>query len=267
VKTIVKAGLLTAALIVGVGGWWWQRNTGVALRGKIAGLQTTRNETVAENEHLHRISAGRQEEKSAEVVRSEIEKTRQEIAQSERLWQRLAKAPAATPHAQHFTENRDPEKGPVRIKDFRDVGQATPGAAFQTVIWALATENYSALVPLLRISPNGHEKLRAMVARMDAAGQKRFDPAEKIVGLLLARDFLDQDGYEIGAATEPDVTGQVKLSVLRVRSGNQNKQEKKLPLVRGPSGWQLPITDKLIDDIPRYLESLSMFVPPAKSGG
>jgi len=261
-KTKLKAVLMGLALVAAMGGWLWQRQNTVVLRKAIAGLQKDNDEAVAENARLQRMAGDRRETPPTESVRAEIEKTRQEVASLEAFQRRQASPPPLPPRSQHFTDNRDPEKGPVRVGDFRDAGQATPSAAFQTAIWALATENYAALPPLLEISPAGREKLRAMVARMDAAAQARYDPPEKIVGLLMARDLLDEEGYAIAGMSEPDASGQVKLSVLRVRNGRENKLEKKLPFRRGPTGWQLPITDKMIDTIPSFLESASMYVTP-----
>lgn len=163
-------------------------------------------------------------------------------------------------------ENRDPEKGPVRLEHSRNLGQATPSAAFQTLIWAIISEENNALVPLFAISPAGRAKLCEILAPMSPAIQEQYNSPEKLVGMLAARDFLDEEGFEIAGTKSPDKEGRVALRVLQVRNGRKNKLEKAYPLQLGPTSWQFLITDKMIDDVPRMLESASMYIAPQPQG-
>lgn len=274
---MMKAKLFLSACILGtlagIGCFIWQRQEASALREEMMRLQQANREqahrqTVAEAALKERAAEAEPSSGAAtpEQVQAELAKARREVAELEAAWSR-ATAPQpsrSVARHQHFGENRDPEKGPVLIQHFTNKGQATPSAAFQSIVWALEKQDYQALTPLLALSPNGRETLHAMVARMDAAGQARYASPEKIVGVLLARDLLDEEGYEIGPISEPNSEGQAALQVLRVRSGRESKLTKRFPLQRAPAGWQLPITDKMIEQIPSMLESASMYVPPKR---
>lgn len=262
-KTGLKLGLAATVLIVGVGAWVWQKQRATELEKTISDLRQTGRDAAAGAARRNEVALQTQIEVATQI-RQEIEKTRKDIVGLE-----TALKPPLLPKASNdgpFTANRDPEKGPVRVEHFRNVGQATPAAAFQTVIWALAGDEGDALASLLGLSPAGREKLQAIVTRMPLEKQARFRPAEKVIGMLLALDFLKEDGFQIGAASEPDAAGQVKLSVLRARNGRSNLLEKKLPFQHGPAGWQLPITDAMIDSIPASIEQASMYVPPKRTG-
>lgn len=250
------AVLFGFVLLGGLGGWVWQRQQAAALRQFIRHANI---EVQAENARLRRIVRSGSEAAAGDQLREQIERTRQHVAVLERD---IQKPVTGVGHDVQFTENRDPEKGPVRVEYFRSVGRATPSAAFQTAIWAVSTGVETEWASLFAVSPTGREKLQAIIARMAPAMQERYNPPEKVLGLLLAYDVLDEEGYEIGETGKPNASGQVQLTVLRVKDGRAKKLEKKIPFVPGPGGWQLPITDKMIDAIPGYLESASMYVPP-----
>jgi hypothetical protein len=257
-KSRLAAAVAGIALMGGLGSWIWQKQRAAELEMEVTGLRRAGREIAIENAQL-RESAEQTQREAASQVRQEVEQTLRQVASMEVDWQRMI-APRPQSEAP-FTSNRDPTKGPVRVAHFRNVGQATPAAAFQTLIWALANDS-EVVMSLLAISPVGREKLHAMVARMAPEKQARFHPPEKVVGMLLTFDLLKEDGFAIGAASEPDAAGVAMLVVDRARGGRTNAQEKKFPLQRGPSGWQMPIPDALIDSIPGALESLSMYVPP-----
>lgn len=258
-KALLKISLIGLALVSGVAGWAWQWQRASGRREALASMKRDLVEVRAENARLTRIVTTSSETEATRHVREEIERTRQEIAAWE---QRLKRQPEPMPRQTPFTENRDPEKGPVRLEHFGARGNATPSAAFQTAVWAMTTGADDALPALFALSPAGRDKLRTFFAGMAPEVRRRYEPPEKLIGLLFARDILEEEGLEIGSATEPDSSGRVFLPVFRVRSGRKNPQEKKYPLIRGPAGWQIPISDQMVDGIPAALAQASMYVPP-----
>jgi hypothetical protein len=120
-------------------------------------------------------------------------------------------------------------------------------------------EEDPALTTLLHISPAGREKLKTI------ASQAKSTP-EKLIGMLLASELPKVDGYAIGAANQPDSSGQVTLTVHRAPHGKPSLLEVKVPFRLGSVGWQLPIPDALIDAIPAALEQGSMYVAPKPVG-
>ncbi|MEO6568333.1 MAG: hypothetical protein ABIO94_06180 [Opitutaceae bacterium] len=251
-----KAGVLGAAVLGGLGGLVWQRQRATQLENAIAALSQAGNGTnsgIATPVDIRRPI----KTETDDELRLEIEKTRQEIAGLEAIWQKMN--PPET-HAQTlFTDNRDPSKGPVRVEHFRNLGQETPAAAFQTVVWASAKKEDSALSSLVDLSPTGREKLNAIASKVEST-------PEKLIGMLLALGIFNDDGYEIGVASEPNESRQVTLTIRRVPAGSTNLQGgKKISLRLGEPGWRLPISDAMIDAIPSFLEQASMHVAPKRA--
>lgn len=259
-KTLLKFSMLGAGFVAGVAVFAWQRDRAATHRRSITETKHAIAQLTVDNERLRAVVATNDAAQAAQHVRAEIEGAQHEIATWERRLQQKPSAPVD--RNRHFTANRDPEKGPVRLEHFRNQGQATPSAAFQTAVWAATTGADDALPSLFAISATGREKLRAVLSPMSPEMQSRYQPPEKLIGLLFARDLLDEEGFEIGATTAPDASGQVRLSVFRVKEGRKNKLEKKYPFVPSQSGWQFPISDAMIDGIPAMLAQLSMHVPP-----
>lgn len=260
-----KLSLAGVALLSGLGGWLWQWQETAALRKAVVSLRQVIRDVRADNVRLRSAVATGSETDAARQVQEEVARMRREIAQMDAtLSQPVAPRPREAPY-DPFKANRDPEKGPVRLEHFQDKGRATPSAAFQTAVWAMTKGVDDALAPLFAVSPAGREKLRTMLAGMTPAMQARFDPPEKIFGLLFATEIFQDDGFKIGLVSKPDSAGQVRLTVLRARNGSKNMQDKLYPFQLGPGGWQLPISDEMVDALPGMLAQLSMYVPPRTS--
>lgn len=258
-KPVLKLSLFAAAFLASSALLAWQRDRAAIFRRSLADVKQATAQLTRENARLQQIVATHDATETAQHVREEIARTRQQIASWE---QRVQQPPAPTRRALHFTDNRDPEKGPVRLEHFRHQGQATPSAAFQTAVWAAATGGDEAWADLLAISAAGREKLQTLLSSMSPELRARYTPPEKLLGLLFARDLLDEEGFEIGATTAPNASGLVHLRVLRAKEGRRNKLEKKYPFVPGQSGWQIPISDAMIERLPDTLAQASMYVPP-----
>lgn len=201
------------------------------------------------------------------VAKGEREATLRALraAQAQRVQTQTARAqpgPRAAPLALD-PDSRDPEKNFVRLENFQNVGQATPSAAFQTLIWAVRVGDDNALSPLLELSPPGRAKLQTYLDGLPAESKEKFGRPEKVVGLLLAMDWLKNEALQIG---ETSFTGadEAQLTIQRYSNGRAQRA-RKLPLHRGATGWRLPLTDAMLDDIPAGIAEASLHVsPPVK---
>lgn len=263
-KTFLKASLAGAVLLGGMAGFVWQRQTAGKLQRMIA-LGRRENQELRrlpeENQRLREMIARGNQTEASRLILAEIPKAREEVAALElRLRQPV---PPSTPTADEISTNRDPEKGVVRLEHFRDKGRASPGAAFQTLVWAVTKGEDGALASLFAVSPSGREKLQAILGNLPPETRRRFDPPEKLLGMLVAYDVLDEEGFQIVGETTQN-SGQTILRVRQLKHGRIQPSEKKLPWQRGPDGWQLPISDTMIDGIPAALARASLYVPPAR---
>ncbi len=256
-----------AALIL-LGGFTlfgWQRGT----TRRLARELSARREAIRdlprlrdENERLRELLAATDPMHATEQLNAEIARLRHEITTLE------LKRPPALPKAR--TQPRSPsnespresgtEHDAIRIADHKNLGQATPGTAFQTFVWALAHDDLAALIPLLQLSSGGQEQLRNMWQELPAESRARFQQPEQIVMMLLALDVLDEEAIKIVGET-PGTSGNLHLRVNRFKHGIM-QGEKRIPMRLGPGGWQVVIPDKLIEELPQAIAQASLYVAP-----
>ena len=254
--------LWLAALLVlgGVALLLWQKVTTRRLQHELA----ARREAVrdlprlrGENQRLRERLAASDDAAAIERMKAEIARLRQEIATLEQ--KRRSTPPRVRPPVQSTTDSAA-EKDVVRVADFKNRGQATPGAAFQTLVWAVAKDERAALKSLLHLTPAGWEKLRIIWSELPEESRARFKEPEQIVTMLLALDVLDEEGFRVGEET-PQASGEVLLRVSRFKHGSL-QGEKRIPMRRGTAGWQIMIPDEAIQTLPQAIAAASLHVAP-----
>src|SRR5471030_3141809 len=139
----LKIALVVLLLAVSGGAVAFLHLSNVQMRRRLAALQL-RNQAVTrlrvDNAELKSELARTQgdEASATQAIHADVIRLRGEIAEwekraAERNQQLTAKAAA---ESAALDANRDPQKGLTRLEHFRNLGQATPGAAFQTLVWA-----------------------------------------------------------------------------------------------------------------------------------
>jgi hypothetical protein len=184
--------LLVAALVVsgGLALFLWQKETTSRLQRELA----ARREAVrdlqrlrGENQRLRELLAAPDDPSASEALKTEIARLQQELTtlESKRPPARPRTRPAVHASPVQSAPERSEEKDIIRVADFKNVGQATPGAAFQTFIWAVAQDELAGLRPLLHLSPAGQEALRKMWNDLPVESRTRFKEPEQIIMMLL----------------------------------------------------------------------------------
>jgi len=243
-KRILIASVPVLIALVGLAAFAWQRENGHRLQQEIARRREAARASdrlTSENQRLRDLLAVPGSAISSQNVQAEIAQPR----------------PTRPPLSARA--ERPPQF--TRIEQFQNSGQATPSAAFQTLVWAVAKADEAALASLLRISPSGQEKLSAVWNNLPPESRTRLKEPVQLLTLLLAMDILNEDGYEI-AGEMPQAGGSVLLRVNRIKDG-QLQGEKRLPLQQGPAGWQFVIPDDLIEKLPEALAQASLYVAPS----
>lgn len=255
-------------VLLGLTVFWWQRETNRRLASEL----TTRRIALrdlshlpGESQRLRDLLATPDPAHATEQVKAQIARLRQEIAQHEpkRAAQPprpsgVTKSPAARPSGAPSADQDF-----VRIADHQNVGQATPGAAFQTLVWAVAHDEVAALSRVIHLTPAGEQRLQQQWRELSPESQARFERPERIMMLLLALDVLDEEGFRIsGETTGP--TGEMVLRVSRFKHGRL-QGEKRIPMHSGPAGWQIALPDHTIAEIPQAIAQASLYVPPREA--
>jgi hypothetical protein len=241
--------VLSGLTLIGVIVFGWQHRVNAALRHDLARLQSQNRgllELRAENKKLQELPIGEASGDASHEIRAKLIRVRGEVVELEKkLEAARARAVAAA--------NRDPEKGMVRVKYFRNVGRATPAAAFQTMFWAALNGDDNTLAGCFALSAADRQKAVELLAGLPENVRSKSPTPEKLVGLFFAMDTLQR-------LAAGQVVGQKELDAghvaLRWRTTDltENTREQDFPMVLGAGGWQLALPDGVIDEFKKMLD-------------
>jgi hypothetical protein len=128
--------------------------------------------------------------------------------------------------------NRDPEKGMTRLEYMRNVGQATPAAAMQTLFWAALKGDEAAMARTIVWEEAVRPKVQALIDRLPAASRERYSTPELLAALSISQKALDVSAIYI---TET-VMKTSDSAVLTVKG--LTGRDEPLAMRLGPAGWQ-----------------------------
>jgi hypothetical protein len=216
----------------------------VRLRRHLATAEQNRRQATqlrADNERTRAVLA-RAAANDAESVRSiqdDLQRLRLEVAALEKSAQARAGAAQALAQgdAQALEQNRDPEVGLMRLEHFRDVGQNTPAAAFQTFVWAAMRGDEARQAGMIVFAGAGRATAEAIVAALPEPDRAKYSTPEKLAALFFADAFTQMPAAHVTSATLTDP----QHAVLTVRG--LTPREQKIPLQLGPAGWQIAIPE------------------------
>ena len=250
-KTGPKIGLLIAlAALAGWGGLHLRQNSS-RLRDELAGLKQqgrTLESWREENRRMRTLIAQvqRNDADAARAIQADLAEARQEIAELERR----AKAASANDAGGSVVAeaNRDPEKALTRLEYFQNVGQATPAAAFQTLVWAAMKDDEVALRDLCYLDDATRQKAQALLASLPEAAREKYPNPESLIALAVAGELMKGSVLQIEGYTAMD-SSTVRLTV---RAGPDGK-EAKLPMRQSGDRWQFVVPEKAVDAIRRKM--------------
>ncbi len=181
----------------------------------------------------------------AQAIAADLSRLQAEVKELERragTSQAQVQAQAAA-DAEQLAHNRDPEKGLVRLEHFREVGQATPAAAFQTFGWAALKGEDDKLARLIAFSGDARVKAEAVVAALPAATRAKYATPEKLTALFFAAALTAQPAAQIVATDFQDP----HRAVLSVRGLTEKIQ--KVPLQWDTEGWRIVVPPSLAEKL------------------
>jgi len=206
----------------------------------------------AANEQMQAIIAQSQatDGDGAPAIHAELLRVRNQVAEMEQraeLRHTQIRAQSAR-EAEMLADNRDPLKGLVRPEHFQNVGQATPTAAFQTLVWAASRNDEAALAKLIHFSEAAQAKAEAMIATMSPEARSQWTP-DKLATLFFGSVITDVSGVSITG--EVTVDAQHATIAFRVPEADQAKTKADFQL--GTQGWQVIVTDEQMAALQRRL--------------
>ncbi len=240
---------LPAAIVFA--GLAWQHHRKSALRDEIA-RERARAAVRAQLELEHQTLADAQPSpEELEAVLAERTAVAQLRAELESIRQR------ARTSAQSADRTLEPDAPPaprlagqvLAHRLWRNAGQSSPQAAFESVLWAAANGNIDALVPLLALDPEARIRADMLFNRLPSSLRDAFGSSTRLVAHLTAKDI------PLGSATilnhysspeETKVTAQIfdaegnnKLALFSLRPDQEQ--------------WQLVVPGRIVQ---RYTDWL-----------
>lgn len=189
-----------------------------------------------------------------DVMRARAEEAEWEKRAAERNQQMTAKAAA---ESAAIDVNRDPKKGLTRLEHFQNLGQASPGATFQTLAWAALKGDEATLAQVSTVSAAARAKAEAMISALPESGRARWTP-EKLAAMFFTGALGEVTAAQVLAEEAKDPQ-HVALSVRLMGGG----KEAIIPLVAqwGSNGWQIIFDEKMLGAVQKKIANAERPAP------
>ena len=249
-RTWLKILVATGVLGVGAGVF-------VTLRARRAELQVKLAELRRENAALADVRAEHRRLVAASEARRRQNETAERAqhaalaaARKELDWLTLPAAELARlrPTPEEIARNRDPEKALVRLEHFANIGGATPGAAYQSAVWAAMQGDDVALHGMIAFDAAAREKAEALLAGLPAETRARYATPEALAGVFFSLKVLS--GTESVQLLQPLFDGADQATQQFVTGDGRFLGQR---MSRGPAGWRMQVSELEVDLIGKNL--------------
>lgn len=196
------------------------------------------------------VQAQRGEDAAAQLIHAELVQTRTEIARLEKIAEERHREIAAkiTADENALEDNRDPEKGQMKLEYCKDVGRATPVAALQTLVWAAMTGHDDVLASGLGLDDAAQKKAAMMLSLLPEDARAQFPSVDKLASLAFTDLVLEQVSMQVVKQKMNDAD-HATLTVVR---GN-NPKEVQVPMQRDAQGWRLVMPEGAMNGLKKKL--------------
>lgn len=149
----------------------------------------------------------------------------------------------------------DPQQSLVPLDQFRNVGRATPGAAFQTMIWAVMSGDDDVLANSIALSAADHAEGIEFLAGLPPELRTKLPTPEHLVGLIFARETLGKvSSMQI---LDPVAGADAQHVTLRLRVTVPKERTEKFEMELAPYGWRMTAPPGFISGMKKMLQ----FIP------
>jgi len=244
-------GLLVFLGVTIAGVLMWRHRTQVTLRDELSRQQRAAAEelwvqTEFAGLRARQVSpaelARRREERAAWIaLAGEIEAQRGRME---------AKKPVATPGST-AAQLRSLKDLPLAAGAWRDAGQETPAAAFETVLWAAASGEVEKLATGLEMDEGTRSAAATIFNRLPPALQREVGTPEQLVALLTARDVPLGSAWILGQFDEQPKETRV---VARLADAEGKKRDLLFTLRETEGRWRLVVPEQVMTKYTAFLQ-------------
>jgi hypothetical protein len=260
---LLKFGLIALVAAAGASGLVVLRNSNTRLRKQVADLRIQNNEVALLREDNQRTRkwlalAEASGDDTVARIHAEWVRTQSELsalekrAEKQHAQRRLRDAARAAKYSMNTSElagNRDPEQGLTRLEYFRNMGRATPGAAFQTVVWAALKGDDATLGSALAISDHARAEAGKLIATLPENIRAQYPTPDRLMALFVAGAILEHaTAAQIVGQTNDDARHATVSIGVAGAVADTNVQ-----FQLGADGWQLVVPESVMAQVKKKL--------------
>ena len=236
--------LLVVALVV----LGRQRRTAAKFRGEIAQQRDEASLRARLNAEAQKLVANRVSPEKLGRLRAErnaVATLRAEIETMKRRAETIARAAADRPPTGTELNPIPPsmKEGAVSAAFWKNVGEATPDAAFETALWAGVGGDVEKLASLLSFDAEAQTNAEAIFANLPASMQRELATPQRLIALLVAKDVplgSARIWAQYGTPTDAKITAQL----LDAEGKSKSVQ---LSLRSEADKWRFVVSGKIVE--------------------
>jgi hypothetical protein len=257
-------GIVTALVVAGSAGLFWQQLTNAHLRRQIVELTTTADQGERRQLATAQASIAKLEASEAEN-QAELAKVHDELADFKRRAQALATARAKR-RPTGGGDNGDSlpalQSPMTPIESGKNEGLASATSSFRSAAAAIAQGNIDLLATMIGFTPDGRRELDEFFAKLPPETRAQFGSPEKVFATLMAARLPEIES--VGVVSETPEGPDTELLRMRMQNASGRQWDDTFTFQRGANGWLARISDRTVDS---YLKTLSSVpsLPPANS--
>jgi hypothetical protein len=144
--------------------------------------------------------------------------------------------------------------GPVPSRFWKQAGQATPAAAFETALWAGAGGNVESLAGLLVFDSKAKSKADAIFAALPQAMQQELVTPDRLIALLVAKDVPLGSAEILTQAAPADPAKDTRMAVKLIDAEGKSK-EVHLSLRLRDGSWRFVVPPSAVEKYATLLQT------------
>ncbi len=220
----------------------------IYIHGRSIDLQAALEAQRSAAARLPRARAEQERLQALQVSAERLEALRRdhaEIARWQRQIQSLSASAPARPEiaATSPATARDISNTPLTAAEWKNVGRATPVAAYETILWAAAAGDLDTLAHSFALGDGGRAMLERTFAALPDTTRAQMGSPDRLLAILIAKEPLPQATQVLDSM--PAESDQASLNVSLARDGSTPKHGV-YNLRRTGNEWQMVVPDVLI---------------------
>jgi hypothetical protein len=257
-----RFAVLAGLVLLTMASLGWQRHVASRLRSQIARQRAASSEYLQlEREHQRLMNAqvSPQELQRLRAERAAVTALLGEIETMRRRAETAARDIPVSKSPATVANSRTPSmrEGAVAARLWKNAGQATPDAAFESVLWASLGGDVDSLTRLLVFDPEAQIKAEAIFAKLPAVMRQELVTPERLMALLTAKNVPLGSAEILTQVTPADSLADTKITAKVVDAKGKSKEVELALRAQGDS-WRLVVP---ADAVERYAVLLE--APPA----